>query len=61
MATGRRVRMGRTAVLDTGALKLVISERRAEPLDLGVFMLLGIDHAALHADQVAPPLLRGLR
>jgi len=43
MATGTRVRMGRTAVLDTGALQIVISERRSEPFDLGVFTHCGID------------------
>ena len=43
MATGMRVRMGRTAVLDTGHLQIVISERRAEPFDLGVFTHCGID------------------
>jgi microcystin degradation protein MlrC len=43
MATGTRIRMGRTAVLDTGAMQLVVSERRAEPFDLGVFTHAGID------------------
>ena len=43
MATGTRVRMGRTAVLDTGPLQLVVSERRSEPFDLGVFTHCGID------------------
>jgi microcystin degradation protein MlrC len=43
MATGTRVRMGRTAVLDTGAMQLVVSERRSEPFDLGVFTHAGID------------------
>jgi microcystin degradation protein MlrC len=43
MATGIRVRMGRTAVLDTGAMQIVVSERRAEPSDLGVFTHAGID------------------
>src|SRR5258708_36852127 len=43
MATGVRVRMGRTAVLDTGAMQLVVSEGRAEPSDLGVFTHAGID------------------
>src|SRR5688572_29472154 len=43
MATGMRIRMGRTAVLDTGAVQIVISERRAEPFDLGVFTHAGID------------------
>lgn len=43
MATGTRVRMGRTAVLDTGTMQIVISERRSEPSDLGVFTHCGID------------------
>ncbi|HXH82476.1 MAG TPA: M81 family metallopeptidase [Candidatus Tectomicrobia bacterium] len=43
MATGMRVGMGRTAVLDTGAMQIVVSERRAEPFDLGVFEHCGID------------------
>jgi microcystin degradation protein MlrC len=43
MATGTRVRMGRTAVLDTGPVQIVVSERRAEPFDLGVFTHCGID------------------
>ena len=43
MATGTRVRMGRTAVLDTGAMQIVVSERRTEPSDLGVFTHCGID------------------
>jgi microcystin degradation protein MlrC len=43
MATGTRIRMGRTAVLDTGAMQLVVAERRAEPYDLGVFTHCGID------------------
>ena len=43
MATGTRVRMGRTAVLDTGTMQIVVSERRAEPFDLGVFTHAGID------------------
>ena len=43
MATGTRVRMGRTAVLDTGSMQIVVSERRTEPSDLGVFTHCGID------------------
>src|SRR5437867_3925698 len=43
MATGTRVRMGRTAVLDTGNVQVVISEGRSEPFDLGVFTHCGID------------------
>jgi microcystin degradation protein MlrC len=43
MATGTRVRMGRTAVLDTGSMQIVITERRSEPFDVGVFTHCGID------------------
>ena len=43
MATGTRVRMGRTAVLDTGSVQIVVSERRSEPFDLGVFTHCGVD------------------
>jgi len=43
MATGTRVRMGKTAVLDTGPMQIVVSERRSEPFDLGVFTHCGID------------------
>jgi microcystin degradation protein MlrC len=43
MATGTTVRMGRTVVLDTGKMQIVVSEKRAEPYDLGVFTHCGID------------------
>ncbi len=43
MATGTRIQMGRTAVLDTGSMQIVVSERRSEPFDLGVFTHCGID------------------
>jgi microcystin degradation protein MlrC len=43
MATGTRVRMGETAVLDIGPVQIVVSERRSEPFDLGVFTHCGID------------------
>lgn len=43
MATGTTIRMGRTAVLDTGAMQIVVSEDRSEPFDLGVFTHCGID------------------
>jgi microcystin degradation protein MlrC len=43
MATGTRVRMGKTAVLDTGALQIVVSAGRSEPFDTGVFTHCGID------------------
>jgi microcystin degradation protein MlrC len=43
MATGTRVRMGKTAVLDTGAMQIVVSEGRSEPFDTGVFTHCGVD------------------
>lgn len=41
--TGQRGYMGRCAVLDMGAATVVISERRHEPWDLGVFESVGVD------------------
>jgi len=46
MYTGVRVSMGRTAVLDTGAVRLVVCERQHEPWDVGCLTSLGIDPAA---------------
>jgi microcystin degradation protein MlrC len=43
--TGQAVTLGRTAVLDTGRLKLVVSEGRCEPLDLDMFRFVGIEPA----------------
>ena len=43
MATGSTIRMGRTAVLDTGKIEIVVSEQRSEPFDVGVFTHCGID------------------
>jgi microcystin degradation protein MlrC len=43
--TGHEVALGRTAVLDTGRLKLVVSEGRCEPLDLAMFRFVGIEPA----------------
>src|SRR5574338_505123 len=43
MATGTRVRMGKTAVLDTGSVQIVVSEGRSEPFDTGVFTHCSID------------------
>ena len=45
MATGTRVDMGRTAVLDTGPIQIVVSEDRFEPFDTGCFTHAGIDPA----------------
>src|SRR5690606_32507684 len=41
--TGQRACMGRSAVLDIGAARLVVTERTHEPWDLGVFESLGQD------------------
>ncbi len=46
MATGVSVSMGRTVVLDLGKVRIVISEERVEPFDLGVFTHCGIDPRA---------------
>jgi microcystin degradation protein MlrC len=35
--------MGRTAVLDTGAAEIVVTERNQEPWDRGVFTSVGVD------------------
>ena len=40
--TGMRCYMGRTAVLDTGAAQVVVTERNQEPWDRGVFESVGI-------------------
>ena len=42
---GMRCYMGRTAVLDTGAAEIVVTERNQEPWDRGVFTSAGIDPA----------------
>lgn len=46
MFTGVRLSIGRTAVLDTGAAEIVVSEERYEPFDTGCFTHCGIDPAA---------------
>ena len=43
MMTGVEVDMGRTVVLDTGQVEIVISEQRHEPFDTGCFTHAGID------------------
>ncbi len=50
MMTGALVNCGRTVVLDTGPLQLVIAENRVEPFDLGVFTHCGLD--PLSADYI---------
>ena len=46
MSTGSRVRMGRSAVLDTGTMLILVSEKRSEPFDLGIFRHAGIEPTA---------------
>ena len=46
MFTGVRLSIGRTAVLDTGAAEIVVSEERYEPFDVGCFTHCGIDPAS---------------
>jgi microcystin degradation protein MlrC len=46
MYTGVSVRMGPTAVLDTGTMQIVVVSRHHEPWDLGVFTSVGIDPRA---------------
>ena len=45
MMTGFEVNLGRTAVLDSGPLQLLVSEQRCEPYDLGYLTHAGIDLA----------------
>ncbi|MBI1209697.1 MAG: microcystin degradation protein MlrC [Azospirillum sp.] len=45
MYTGVRVSMGRTVVLDTGGVEIVVIERHHEPWDTGCLTSLGIDPA----------------
>ncbi|PPR60929.1 MAG: hypothetical protein CFH10_01336 [Alphaproteobacteria bacterium MarineAlpha4_Bin2] len=45
MFTGVQMNIGRTVVLDTGRIELVISEGRFEPFDQGCFTHVGIDPA----------------
>jgi len=46
MYTGVRAHMGRSVVLDTGKVEIVVIERNHEPFDLGVFRSLGIEPTA---------------
>jgi microcystin degradation protein MlrC len=46
MYTGIVAQMGRTAVLDTGKVKIVVTSKHHEPWDLGVFTSVGIDPLA---------------
>ncbi len=44
--TGAQIDMGRTLLLDLGSAVVVVTERRVEPYDIGVFRCVGIDPAA---------------
>ena len=46
MYTGVRVGMGRTAVLDTGPVEIVVTEKNHEPWDLGCLRSVGIEPTA---------------
>lgn len=46
MYTGVRVGMGRTAVLESAGVEIVVIERHHEPWDVGCLLSLGIDPAA---------------
>ena len=43
MMTGFEMSLGRSAVLDTGAMEIIVADKRAEPYDLGFFTHAGID------------------
>jgi microcystin degradation protein MlrC len=43
MMTGTRAHLGRTVVLDTGKIEIVITESNHEPWDLGCFRSVGIE------------------
>jgi microcystin degradation protein MlrC len=45
MSTGSVLNMGRTAILDTGTMEIVVSAGRNEPFDVGCFTHAGIDPA----------------
>ncbi len=43
MARGEQMDMGRTAVLDTGRVEIVVVSRQVEPFDIAAFRAVGID------------------
>lgn len=46
--TGTRINLGPTVAFDVGPMTIVVSSRRTEPYDHGVFRIVGIDPAAQH-------------
>ena len=45
MNTGARVDLGRSAVLDTGTIEILVTEERHEPFDVGCFTHAGVEPA----------------
>ncbi len=45
MKTGARICLGRSAVLDTGPMEILVTSERHEPFDTGVFTHAGVDPA----------------
>jgi microcystin degradation protein MlrC len=45
--TGSTINMGKSVLFDIGAAKVVITEERVEPYDVGVFTSLGLDPATM--------------
>ena len=43
MSTGSHMNMGRTVILDTGNVQIIVISRHIEPFDVGCFTSLGID------------------
>lgn len=43
MGTGSRMNMGKTAILDTGKVEIIVISHHVEPFDLGCFTALGIN------------------
>jgi microcystin degradation protein MlrC len=45
MMTGSRIDMGRSAVLDTGTVEILVTGERHEPFDIGCFTHAGVEPA----------------
>ncbi|WP_050467454.1 M81 family metallopeptidase [Herbaspirillum chlorophenolicum] len=67
--TGSTIQMGRSVLFDIGAAKIVVTEERVEPYDLGVFTSFGLDPVAqsflilksrMYCRPVFVPISRGL-
>ena len=67
--TGSTIQMGRSVLLDIGRARIVVTEERVEPYDLGVFTSLGLDpvqqsflilKSRMYCRPVFVPISRGL-